>query len=91
MKDHEVVKIAKRIESLQSKISDLIEQIKNSDHPNAIKIANSLTECCFFYDNPPLTVRTYLTHKERWKTKEHNTLYHEGATNAVKTRKARKK
>jgi hypothetical protein len=50
MNDKDVVKIARKIDRLNAKITDLVNEILVSDHPKAEEIVESLRDNTF--DNP---------------------------------------
>lgn len=48
MNDSEIVDRLRRINSLGNKVSDLIYEIENSDHPRAAELAEDLWQQCWF-------------------------------------------
>lgn len=69
MKDSDVVKIARKIDTLNKKITSLIWEIEESGHPNAAEIVSVLRDNCF--DNPAYAthgVAHDLEHPEKWET-----------------------
>ncbi len=69
MNDHKVVEILSRIDVLQSKLSDLICEIQDSDHPKAAEIAQDLFEQCWFAASAEHVGVEYLD-KSRWTLQE---------------------
>ena len=67
MKDGDVVKIARRIDELKWKIDDLINQITDSDHPNAQQLSEHLLEECWFAAWATHVIHDYLEHPDRWE------------------------
>lgn len=67
MKDGDVVKIARRIDELRQKVDDLINQIIDSDHPNAEQISESLLEQCSSAAWATHVIYDYLEHPDRWE------------------------
>lgn len=55
MRDSDLVRIARRIDTLNKKITILVQEVEDSDHPNAEEIVRVLRDNAF--DNP-----AYATH-----------------------------
>jgi hypothetical protein len=69
MNDAQVVNIARRIDTLNKKITELVLEIENSDHPNAAEIVDVLRDNGF--DNPAYATHAVshgLEHPEKWQT-----------------------
>lgn len=65
MTDSEVVDRLRRIDALQSKLSDLIHEIEDSDHPKAAELTEDLYHQCWFAASAEHVGIKYLD-KSRW-------------------------
>lgn len=68
MKDADVVRIARKIDLLGSRITDLISEIGESDHPNAETLYEDLIDQCWFAAWARHVVRHNLAEPEKWET-----------------------
>jgi hypothetical protein len=69
MNDAEVIKIARRIDTLNRKITELVLEIEQSDHPNAAEIVYALRDNGF--DNPAYATHCVshdLENPDKWET-----------------------
>lgn len=65
MTDSQIVDRLRRIDEYQSKLSELIHEIEESDHPKAAEIAEGLWEQCWFAASAQHVALEHLNPK-RW-------------------------
>lgn len=68
MSDGEMIAICRRIDKHNQAIIKLIDQIAESEHPNAYECSEDLFAQCAQYAWARHVVEQYLEHPERWET-----------------------
>jgi hypothetical protein len=68
MNDTQMVQIARKIETINHKVADLIYEVESSDHPNAEAAAQDLVDQCHALAWATHVIHTYLEHPEQWET-----------------------
>ncbi len=75
MTDHDIVARLRRIESLQAKVTHVINEVEDSDHPKAKEIAAALWEQCWFAASAEHVGVDYLNAQEWTLAKFRNGTY----------------
>lgn len=93
--DADIINAAKRIDEMRDKITDLLEAIGESEHPNAEAIKEALYEQCWFPAWAVHVVKSHLNKPDEWAYEQlsdgsNGEPYHIAAKKAQKTRRTNK-
>ena len=75
MRDSDIVDRLRQIDTLQARLSDIINDIADSDHPQAAAIAGALWEQCWFAASAEHVAVDYLD-KKRWSLQKYERGQH---------------
>jgi hypothetical protein len=66
--DGDMIKLARRLDELMWKQRALVEQMRESGHPNAEELAEDIDQQCLQLAWPTHVVHSYLEHPTRYET-----------------------
>ena len=67
MTDSDVIRLARRFDALMFKMREIIEALRDGDHPNAAAIADDLDAQCAIYAWPTHVISDHLEHHDRYE------------------------